>query len=553
MGYLRCHFLFFAIIIIGCYSCNDKKTEQILIQADMLMQEHPDSSLTLLESITDPDRLNERQNALYSLAMVRALDKNYKDISGYKAIFQARDYFEKKKLQPQLSWSELYSGKVYHSRRDYENALLSFLQAETHAQNLPGEYMLKGFITFFIATTYFDQLHAEEAIRKSKEAVKHFSKMADNRHYEVTSYNLLANSYLLDQQRDSAISTYNRGLKLANEQSLLNQRVEIEKNLALAYLKMDSVSNAKNSLMRLVGEIGDTTLISSIYIILSKAYEAENQLDSAFYFANRSLDLVNKDHFTSLGSRYRTLSRLEEKRGDYNNALQYHKQYTKVYTKFQEEKRNNSIRELQKRYDYELLKGNNNLLLIQRQGIAIIALTLLVLLIFFLFLFYSKNIRNRNEIAQAREVIFELKEMVHKTGDSIHPILVEHFDLVKKLSLLEGYLREDEREQGREIIRRLNLIVYEQDMFDWEKLYQPMNKLYNGYFDLIREKLPELNETEFRICCLSVAKLNTTEISILLKLKPNTIHIRKTRIRKKLGLPSYEDLPKAIESIIDRR
>ncbi len=69
-----------------------------------------------------------------------------------------------------------------------------------------------------------------------------------------------------------------------------------------------------------------------------------------------------------------------------------------------------------------------------------------------------------------------------------------------------------------------------------------MNGLENGELDKIRELYTQLDETEFRICCLSKAKFTNTEIAIIMNININVVQIKKTRIRKKLNIKEFENL-----------
>ncbi|MDU1889516.1 MAG: hypothetical protein E6767_02395 [Dysgonomonas sp.] len=55
-------------------------------------------------------------------------------------------------------------------------------------------------------------------------------------------------------------------------------------------------------------------------------------------------------------------------------------------------------------------------------------------------------------------------------------------------------------------------------------------------------KFPSLDEIERKICMLSIDDFNNTELSIILNLSINTIQMKKSNIRKKLGIDGYGDI-----------
>ena len=73
--------LFLAILLcLQLGSCRQSTdTASVLVEAETLMDERPDSALTLLKSIPSPEQLTGLAQARYSLLYSQALDKNYID------------------------------------------------------------------------------------------------------------------------------------------------------------------------------------------------------------------------------------------------------------------------------------------------------------------------------------------------------------------------------------------------------------------------------------------------------------------------------------------
>ena len=80
-----------AILFAGCGNQQVRKT---LNQAESIMDQQPDSALSLLKQIEGNRILSEKQNALYALLYSQALDKNYIDITNDSLINIAVDYYQ---------------------------------------------------------------------------------------------------------------------------------------------------------------------------------------------------------------------------------------------------------------------------------------------------------------------------------------------------------------------------------------------------------------------------------------------------------------------------
>ena len=70
------------IFVLGFISCNyEGKTGKLLTAAETRVAQHPDSALILLDSISNPYRLNNKEQNTYWLLRIQAKDKLYKDIT----------------------------------------------------------------------------------------------------------------------------------------------------------------------------------------------------------------------------------------------------------------------------------------------------------------------------------------------------------------------------------------------------------------------------------------------------------------------------------------
>ncbi|GHT02261.1 hypothetical protein FACS189440_09510 [Bacteroidia bacterium] len=539
------------VIFFFLFSCtyHSREAKEILTKAENLVEAYPDSALALLDSISYPNELSRPLFADYILLTTRAKDKAYKDISKDTLIFQIKDYFLKKRNWEKTVLAEFYSGRVYHSQQEYKKAMHAYLTAETLSAKIQDDN-LKGLIQYFIGDLYYNQRFYSEAIDRFKLAYEYYNHSPDNYTRKIATFNVIGNIFLIKTKKDSAFVYYYKALKLAETQNDSYQITITKQNIGAAFLEIGEIKQAKDQFWQTL-ELTPVNALYRAYLNLANIYEKENQKDSALFCANLSLKLANKENNkTALLSIYSLLSRLEEKNGNYRNAFNYYQQYTNYYTMIQQEKRNTNLQALQKEYDLELMKGVNNRLIIQKQWILLSLFLLLICIIIISFLFYRKNQQNKEALSDAKQVIYQLKEMANDADNSIHPFLVRQFDIVKKVSLLEGYLKEEDKEKGKEILKKVNKIIYEKDSFDWNVLYQAMNKLHKGYLDKIQEAFPNLSELEYKICCLTKSGLNNTEIAILLKSNVNIIQIRKTAIRKKLGIPEHGDIVGFMDGII---
>jgi len=535
-------------IVFFLNSCEYARWEKgMLEKAEAVIEQDPAYALALLDSIYSPQAMNNASYNKYILLYTQAKDKNSKNIAADTLIYDAKDYFAEQKDFKRAALAAFYSGRIMQSQKNDEGATRAYLEAEEFAQG-SDDNNLKGLIQHYIGELYYNQVFPDEAIERFKQAKVFFTKGGNNKN-AVYSNNMIGNSFVWKQQYDSAFRYYQMGLDRADQIEEEISKIDILINVGVAFRRAKNFDSAKKYLNEALNIAIDKEAKSKIYYSLALVYSDENNKDSTIYYAKEAIGLLeNEDNKDSqlLFIIYDLLTIAEQNNGNHEEALQHHKHYTSHVLQYLENRRKEAVYEIENKYRYEQVQNINNRLLIQRQwsGIAILALTLLVLLI--IFLFYRNNNEKKKELLDAQLTISQLNDLSEKTIDkkdqSLRNFLYERFDLFKKVALLEGYLRDDEKEKGKKLLKKFNEIVYGQENLDWKLLYKTMNDMEDGVFDKISKTYPELDESEFRICALSYAGLSNAEIAIVLKFSVNTIQTKKYLIRKKLGIKEYGNM-----------
>lgn len=100
-------------------------------------------------------------------------------------------------------------------------------------------------------------------------------------------------------------------------------------------------------------------------------------------------------------------------------------------------------------------------------------------------------------------------------------------------------------EQNREMLRKISSIESdtEGELVNWNNVFELINTLYTGFYDRLHAAYGEiLTPKEERIIVLMLAGFSTKEISVITAQTTSTIYVRKSSIRKKLGVPEKEDI-----------
>lgn len=116
--------------------------------------------------------------------------------------------------------------------------------------------------------------------------------------------------------------------------------------------------------------------------------------------------------------------------------------------------------------------------------------------------------------------------------------------MLRQLGIIK-MVAETPTEQNREMLRKISSIDGETngELVDWTKVFEMIDSLYSGFYGKLHGEYGELlSPKEEQIIVLMLAGFSTKEISVITGQTTSTIYVRKSSIRKKLGVPEKEDI-----------
>lgn len=130
------------------------------------------------------------------------------------------------------------------------------------------------------------------------------------------------------------------------------------------------------------------------------------------------------------------------------------------------------------------------------------------------------------------------QETENSDSSAVRGIMLKQLGIIKMVA-------ETPTEQNREMLRKISSLDGETngELVDWAKVFEIIDNLYSGFHGRLRRRYGELlTPKEERIIVLMVAGFSTKEISVITGQTTSTIYVRKSSIRKKLGVPEKEDI-----------
>lgn len=319
------------LLMLMLSSCNrNSDMKRMLSSAESLMNEHPDSALTLLESIERKSLSKEEDKACYALLLTQARNKCYICETDDSLINVAVRYYKKHPSKGFFLKSCFYKAEILFNKQEYNLAVIMAMKAYELAKETDDFYWIAKsdeLLSNIFSKTYNNQ----EALKYSAEAALYYKKAGKMRNHRyalcdlaVTYANidsLHASLTLLDSIKsmasippmDSALVTYcirtyipvclynkdfHKAKSYIKELSSFKNYYEPDANeytymaeVAIALGEQDSLTNIINSAQSLAKTLPEKATVNSMmanyFISKNQFKEAQICTDSALVYQNK--------------------------------------------------------------------------------------------------------------------------------------------------------------------------------------------------------------------------------------------------------------------------
>lgn len=470
-----------------------------------------------------------------------------------------------------------------------------------------------------IGANYYLMLDYGEALDNYLEAYKIALKDLDAKH-EMIVLNNIAILYSKDSKNDKAEEYFLKAYEIAKENNdsvkiglyatnlatVANANEEIQKaesyiKIALPLLKnmppvlaQAKITNAQNLVLKkkfaeakeialeLLPNLKTSELSEhriSVFMILSRVYESENNLPLAIDYVKRA----GKDANVSLENKidvYNRLTELYRKLNDNSVAFAYKDSVLFAKDSLNQIKNgklfeNSRIKFELQNYQKELSESQNKLKSERKLFYMILGgILFLILITLWAIWNYFSRLRQTKIIAESNQKIAEL-ELEKQKNDKI--LLEQQLNEKEALTLLEQEKFKNEIEAknrqlaakalslstrneliedvidslsaNKEISQNPNLKKPISELknqlkrdSDWEDFFSHFEEVNHGFLKTLKEKHPDLTSNDVRYISYVYMNLSTKEISLLLNITVEACRKRKERIIKKMNLAEDADL-----------
>jgi len=296
---------------------------------------------------------------------------------------------------------------------------------------------------------------------------------------------------------------------------------------------------------------------TSVNYYMGELYSETNMTDSAIYFYRKSLTAIDslQNNLKLKPVVLESLARKYAKTGQNRKAFEY-MQDAKILSDSlfnTQSKQNKDLFEIKNRYKEDLLKKEKEFStqnqLLQISNKARTRLRLLVGLIVLLAIIALFTIRLRSK----------MKQMVYEKvlNDEKNEAILD----VKNKELTVNALQMIEKEQAvKELLdtvmtkspdtyKILHRKYKQRSKIIWEDFDLRFTQTNDQFYRRLVELYPDLTPTDLKHCALIKLNFDSKEMSQLLGISVNSVHMARSRIRKKLGLNREDSLSSHLASL----
>ena len=490
----------FSLIIVGC--SHEQSHNNLLVEAEQAVAEHPDSVVRLLEPFWGDTTLTEADQALYGLVYTEALHRSGLSTHADSLILLSRMYYERTGNEARLARALLHHGIVLYKQQQTNKAVLTMKWAEQLAarQDAPA---FKWFLYSVLGDVNDNVGNYTQTLRYYKQALAE-AQACGNEEWTVRTLNNIALTFDILGERDS-LQYYNKQAQPLAPKTEGEVRATYLVNQASYKLQVGHRKEAKDYLLK-AQAISPTDRGAKL---LADIYLQEGDSTSAVQEWYRLTNSLSPD--VSIQS-YRQLIKFLSRRGDTAGVAEYSQRLNEVYHHLYERSDAAGIIDLQTQYDEQQQERRQ-----YQTTIALLATIILLAALIAVAIWY-----NRRRIDQLNMRFVESQQKYDLTRT----------ELTRMRRQKEREMRENSQ-QLKAVTARLHSTADRGKAANEEDV-TTLAQLSYALSPELRTLLSVLTAKEQTVCLLTRQNFLPTEIATLTISTPQAITNTRVRLLKKL-------------------
>lgn len=533
--------LFFSLLVsvgsilmsVSLSSCSSSVKSPLLLSADSLMEIYPDSALSILESISSPQKLPRADRALYALLLTQARHKNYIALGDDSLIKTAVEYYGDKKKSVRAAKAHYYWGATYGEKGYTSFAVDEYLTA-IRLMPVRDEFLA------MIYDNLADCYEKDELDNVAMEAYRAAYQILKGKSGQIYPMRGIARMFLLQNRKDSALFYYQQALDCAladKDSSLIGA---LYHDFAMVYNEKKDYILANQYVSKAImiqGEGAVNACLSKAQIMLNL-----NQLNSASYFYNKNmsqLDIYGK------AVCYDGMYQIAKKKGEWKVATENMDIYKVLYDSIQIMTDNEELNRLMDKHQLEehkrLLSEHAKTLVF-----TLVAVFFFLMIICVFCFMWNDRKRKKYYIALQHELTQKRVDAMLLKDEEVSESNKEHIDKKRselteqQIQLCVSVLKTTDCYDQLETLEKAT----PKQLLAMRSLRKDIRStISNAFVDVmvnLKERYPTLTGDDVFYCVLSLLYCSKTVMMELMDATSDALKTRKNRIKNKVDAQLFE-------------
>ncbi len=535
-----------AIVVLGIVSCSKSMSryDEEIARAEQLMRTDTDSALSVLDAI-DPSELEiDSLRAKYHFLKGYGHLKRNRSMIGDSLISYAHEYYRGKDVV-----RDIRSGMVFAWYKFWVGdtpGALAMLDSLAELPDVPDSLMVQVLRVRVLLGA--SEYQGKELIPYAKK----FHELETDSMRKTEARYMLLSAYEYAGETDSALYLVDELIDYARDNRWGDKQFLFELERAQLLTENGRSGESDELIGEIFGKAGSDNGAADL-LYFQYAINALNSGDVGRAARNLALaDSVAGRLRKDDDAYYRSYSNLLHAIIDFKQTGRIKLMHINGLNNRQNE-RFNRVKASQWESERGALRQQNRALALKAESehktviILIISLVTLIVMVGALWIIRIRRLRereNEERIEALQKMVDEYKAAPAVPDSEIKGSAALRSAMLKQLGIIK-MVAETPTEQNREMLRKISSIDGEinGELVDWSNVFDMIDNLYSGFYATLHRKYGDvLSLKEEQIIVLMVAGFSTKEISVITGQTTSTVYVRKSSIRKKLGVPEKEDI-----------
>ena len=437
--------------------------------------------------------------------------------------------------------------KEHENNAEIELAMATYKQTIDAAKS-EGDTALLGLAQQYMGMLLLEQWSFDEAINMLNE-----SAITTKDNPTMLSYTnaAIGRAYFIMDSTDKSIQYFKDAVGYA-EQSGDNDVISVAyQNIGALYQEIGIYNQALDYIRLSLRYNNEEKEIPRYHLNLAYIFSDMNENDSCSYYENllkNEIDSIEDQAMKT--SIYYFLAKRAMDDNDYESAYHYYKNFAEMDIEMLEERLQQNVLEIQKKYDYEKVQNEYNVKLLRKHRLLMSSLFVTLITGMLLYIQTKINLRKRKEELKLKDEILKFENEVlrlNEIKDDYKRNLEWKYMLVYSMTLMDR-----NKSNSESHYKMIKGRIYHNSETAFDAILKIFNEEHPGLAEQIKEKYPTLSDTEYKVCLMALTPFTSQETADILGKSINTVNKARTNIRKKLEIEENESIEEKlkVESLV---